>query len=284
MNPIVALAFSPNQMKFAEALVRGSYQGAKVLAFGGAADFQIHLESLLRQTGDPVVLMPHAPASAAYEFIDMFLDRGGRIGALHKFYEGAGSYTHTAGGIVAKNKSVWEKRKDYTPLWDMDFIGVAEFDKFFKRKTRYTSLNIDDVFSFVDEDEVPEELGRANVIYLGQPILENGYCTGEEFKKFMIDLAGVGVDTYIAHPREGDHSALMPDGVKVLRLPHPVEEYRAVLKGRKVLSLFSTSVYALAAAGAEVALVEDMPPGLEEHPECGESVRMIRRIFREHMG
>lgn len=292
MMKTIAITIRPNQVKFAEALASGPYPDAEILFChdtpeqfasqfkgghitsmpslpdnpdqdGTASIFQA-IDKIRDIAGEnPITLLvPHAPDPALFHFMHLAYESGLNIQGLHKFYEGLGSYTTSEDTFARNNQAFFAATTAHAPRRSMDFIGIREMDQVFSRATVYQGIASDQIFPKVDTAEVPEVLAQASSIFLGQPLFEGtgNLDSPQEFMAFAKNLQSNGVDLYIPHPRETAYKNNMPDGMKILALPRPVEEYRQALKGKTVTTLFSSSVFALAAEGAHVRIAEAVPP------------------------
>lgn len=292
MTKTIAIAIRPNQVKFAEALASGlcpdceilfchdtpeqfasQFKGDRITSMPSLPDnpdqtgtgsiFQA-IDKIKEVAGEnPITLLiPHAPDPALFHFMHLAYESGLNIHGLHKFYEGLGSYTTSADTFTQKNKAFFATTLADDPRRSMDFIGIREMDQVFARETAHQGISADQIFPKIDPTEVPEVLEQASSIFLGQPLFEGtvNLDSPEAFAIFAKSLQSSGVDLYIPHPRETAYKNNLPDGIKILALPRPVEEYREALKGKTVTTLFSSSVFALAAEGAHVRIAEAVPP------------------------
>jgi|GEM_PF-6392836 hypothetical protein len=292
MTKTIAIAIRPNQVKFAEALASGPYPDCEILfchdtpeqfASQFKGDQITSMPSLpdnLDQNGtdsifqtidrireiagnNPVTLLiPHAPDPALFHFMHLAYESGLNIQGLQKFYEGLGSYTTNEETFAQKNQAFFSRIAVNDPRRSMDFIGIREMDQVFARTTAYQGVGADRIFPKVDPTEIPEILKQASSLFLGQPLFEGtgNLDTPQTFAAFAHNLQANGVDLYIPHPRETAYQDNLPEGLNVLALSRPIEEYRDALKGKTVTTLFSSSVFTLASEGAHIKIAEAVPP------------------------
>lgn len=292
MTKTIAIAIRPNQVKFAEALAAGPYPDCEILfchdtpeqfasqfkgdhvtympslsddpdQSGADSVFQI-IDKMKEIAGESAItlLIPHAPDPALFHFMHLAYESGLNIQGLHKFYEGMGSYTTNEETFAQKNQTFFSRTAVDDIRRSMDFIGIREMDQVFTRTTAYQGIEADRIFPKINPADVPESLRQATSIFLGQPLFEgtDGLDTPETFAAFARSLQAKGVDLYIPHPRETAYQNNLPEGMNVLALSRPIEEYRDALKGKTITTLFSSSVFTLAAEGANIKIAEAAPP------------------------
>jgi len=118
------------------------------------------------------------------------------------FYDGIGSYIFLNKKFVKKFSKETNLQKDFKfPL--KDFWGVKEYDFFFKRKTTYKSLCLNDIYKKkINSTKIFAESKR---IFLGQP-LPTSIISKKDYSKIIINIfKKKNLDTYVLHPLETKH-------------------------------------------------------------------------------
>lgn len=257
----------PNQLEFALTAKRKIFENSKVIfVYQKKNNF---LQTLKVNQSNKIIFIPkkklknfkfknynqiYFPYTIENNIFELiFYSKGINKNKIKFFYDGIGSYMFTNKKFAKDALKSINFRTDFK-FSSKDFLGIKEYDLFFKRKTINKSLSLNDIYKKKIEGQ--KIFTNSKGIFLGQPLPRN-LLTKKNYSKIILnEFRKKNIDTYVLHPLEKKINLKLNKKIKIISLKFPIENYYNLLKNKTIYGLYSSALLFFHIKGFKVKVVD----------------------------